>query len=322
MPQNRDERPLDAAALFRPRAVMLVGASHDPQKPGGAILRHLTETNPQFAIYAVNPHRLDAPGCHWSPSIDAVPEQCELAIVAVPAAKVPAAAKPAAPKAAAKPTPKPAPVVAQAKPVPPAPVPVETPAAILPEAAAPVAAMIETAVEAAETVTETVKAETPTAAADPAPVTPKEVKTMEATIKSMTDKTQAAFADFNTRAKAAVEKSTKMFEDANEFGKGNVEALVESSKIAAKGAETLGQDAAAFAKKSFEDATAAMKSFASVKSPTDFFKLQSDYVRGAFDAMVAESAKSTEAMLKLAGEVAQPISNRFAVAAEKVKIAA
>ena len=38
-----------------------------------------------------------------------------------------------------------------------------------------------------------------------------------------------------------------MFEDINEFNKGNVEALVESSKIAAKGFETLGQDAAEYA---------------------------------------------------------------------------
>jgi len=227
------------------------------------------------------------------------------------AVKPVARAKPAAPKAAAKPAPKPTPVIAATKMAPSAP----APAAAMPKVATPVATPIEAAVEA-------VTIETPTAAADPAPVTPKEVKTMEATIKSMTDKSQAAFADFNTRAKAAVEKSTKLFEDANEFGKGNVEALVESSKIAAKGAETLGQDAATFAKKSFEDATAALKNLASVKSPTEFFKLHSDYVRGAFDAMVAESAKSTEAMLKLAGEVAQPISNRFAVAAEKVKIAA
>ncbi|MFX7060050.1 phasin family protein, partial [Acinetobacter baumannii] len=68
--------------------------------------------------------------------------------------------------------------------------------------------------------------------------------------------------------------------------------------------------------------TAALKSFASVKSPTELFQLQSDYARSSFDALVAETSKTTEAMLKLAGEVFQPISNRFAVAAEKIKTAA
>ena len=38
--------------------------------------------------------------------------------------------------------------------------------------------------------------------------------------------------------------------------------------------------------------------------------------------MVAETSKNTEAMLKLAGEVAQPISNRLALAADRFKAAA
>ncbi|MEO6215677.1 MAG: phasin family protein, partial [Sphingomonas sp.] len=81
-------------------------------------------------------------------------------------------------------------------------------------------------------------------------------------------------------------------------------------------------DAADYSRKQFEGATAALKSLSAVKSPTDFFKLHSDYVRSAFDSVVAQTSKNTEAMLKLAGEVAQPISNRVAVAVEKAKIAA
>ncbi|AOH83701.1 hypothetical protein AWL63_06685 [Sphingomonas panacis] len=146
--------------------------------------------------------------------------------------------------------------------------------------------------------------------------------TMEATIQDATTKTQALFGDANERAKAAFEKSTKMFEEINAFGKGNIEAVVESSKIAAKGLESFGQEAADYTRKQFEGATAMMKSFASVKSPTELFKLQSDYFRQSFDSLVAESSKHTEAMLKLAGEVAQPLSNRVALAAEKAKIAA
>jgi phasin family protein len=108
----------------------------------------------------------------------------------------------------------------------------------------------------------------------------------------------------------------------NDFAKGNIEAMVESGRITAKGLEAVGQDAAEYGRKSFESATAAMKSMATVKSPTELFKLQSDFLRGMFDGYVAETSKNTEAMLKLAGDAAQPLSNRFAVAAEKVKAAA
>ncbi|GKS03049.1 phasin family protein [Sphingomonas aquatilis] len=163
----------------------------------------------------------------------------------------------------------------------------------------------------------------PIAAATTAPIAPHAAKeVIMETIETVTAKTQTAFADATERAKGAVEKSQKMFEDANEFGKGNIEAMVESSKIAVRGLEALGQDAAAFAKKSFEEATAAAKTMTSVKSPTDFFKLQSDYARSAFDAMVQQTSRNTEAMLKLAGEVAQPLSNRVALAAEKMKVVA
>ncbi len=146
--------------------------------------------------------------------------------------------------------------------------------------------------------------------------------TMEKTIKNTTDKAQAMFVDMNDRAKAALEKTQGMFSDVTEFNKGNVEALVESSKIAAKGIETMGQDAAEYTRKSFENMTAIVKSLSAVKSPTEFMKLHSDYVRTSFDSLVAESSKTTETMLKLAGEIAQPISNRVAIAAEKIKISA
>ncbi|HLY90963.1 MAG TPA: TIGR01841 family phasin [Acetobacteraceae bacterium] len=133
------------------------------------------------------------------------------------------------------------------------------------------------------------------------------------------ERVQALFGEVSERAKGAYEKSVKLTEELTEFQKGNVEAFVESSKLAAKAAESLGQEAADYARKSFENSTAAMKTFASAKSPSELFKLQSDYMKSSFDAAVAESSKVTEAWLKLAGDVAQPLSNRLAVAVEKVK---
>jgi phasin family protein len=174
-------------------------------------------------------------------------------------------------------------------------------------------------------ITEAAEAATP-AAAEPVATTiepaKKEVTTMATQFENMTTKPAAMFGDINDRAKTAMEKSTKMVEEMTDFAKGNVEAMVEASRIATRGFETLGQEAAEYGRKSFENTTAAMKSFASVKSPTEFFKLQSDFMRQSFDMAVAEASKNTETMLKLAGDAAQPLSNRVAVAAEKVKVAA
>ncbi|WP_109808289.1 phasin family protein [Sphingosinithalassobacter portus] len=208
----------------------------------------------------------------------------------------------------------------------PAPAAARTPAEQPETVAAPAPAAAETAPQEAK---KTEPAPAPASAPEPvaakteaSAAIKKEVIAMEATAENTINRAQAMFADFNDRTKAAVEKSTKMAEEMNDFAKGNIEALVESGKITAKGFEGFGQEAAEFGRKSFEEATAAFKNLASVKTPADFFKLQSEYVRGAFDSYVAEASKTTEAMLKLAGDAAQPLSNRFAVAAEKVKTVA
>ena len=139
--------------------------------------------------------------------------------------------------------------------------------------------------------------------------------------KAAAEKVTLMIADFNDRAKAALEKTTKAGEEFSEFTKGNMEAFAASAKTAAKGAETLGQEMAEYGKKSFETASATMKSLAGVKTPTELFQIQSDYAKSAFDGAVAEASKLSEAWLKLAGDIFQPISSRYALAAEKIKTA-
>jgi phasin family protein len=174
-------------------------------------------------------------------------------------------------------------------------------------------------------------------AAAPAPKTAraavKAIRSIETGVKKMANTTsktaetgqiaaeqfRAAFGDVSERAKAAAEKSAKIVEELADLTRGNVEAIVASSKIAAKGVESMSQDAAEYSRKSFEEASAVLKSFAEVKSATDFFKLQGDFARSAFDAAVAESARVSETVLKLAGDVAEPINSRYTVAAERVK---
>jgi phasin family protein len=144
-------------------------------------------------------------------------------------------------------------------------------------------------------------------------------RTMKNETTKIADRVQAVFGDVNARAKDAFERNTRVAEELTDLTKGNVEAIVASGKLAAKGVESLGQEVAEFGRKSFEDASAAFKGFAEVKSPTDFFRLQSEFARAQFDSFVSESSKLSETVLKLAGEVAEPITSRYSVAAEKVK---
>ena len=132
-------------------------------------------------------------------------------------------------------------------------------------------------------------------------------------------KLETVYADLNEKAKVSVEKSTKAIEEFSDIAKGNVEALVESGKIAAKGFETLGQEAVDYSRKSFEKATASLKSFSTVKTPTEFFQLQSQLLSSSFDEFTKEATKSSEALIKLAGDVASPLTARVTVVTDKVK---
>ena len=156
------------------------------------------------------------------------------------------------------------------------------------------------------------------------------IKTSEQTIKKGTrtmtneankvaERVQAVFGEANERAKTAIERNTRIAEEMTDLAKGNVEALVASTKVAAKGVEKIGQEVAEYNRKSFEGASAAIKSFAEVKSPTDLFRLQGEFARTQFDSMIAESSKLSETMIKLAGDVFEPITGRYSVAAERVK---
>jgi phasin family protein len=142
---------------------------------------------------------------------------------------------------------------------------------------------------------------------------------VQETQRVATDRIQAAFGDVNERSREAMQRSARIVEEMTDLARGNVEALVASSKVAARGVEQLSQEAAEFSRRSFEQASTAFRSFSEVRTPADFFRLQSDFARSAFDGVVAESSKVSEAVLKLAGEVAEPITSRYAVAAERVK---
>ena len=163
------------------------------------------------------------------------------------------------------------------------------------------------------------------AAPKPAAAATKGFKTMNDTVKKFADeaktRTEALTADFNAKAKEAMSKTSKLAEDAVEFNKANIEAMVEAGKIAAKNMEVLGQEGVTFARKSFEDTTAALKGYTSVKSPTEFFKLYAENSKKAFDAAVAQTSKTSELVVKLTNDSFAPISNRVSVITSKMKAA-
>ena len=131
------------------------------------------------------------------------------------------------------------------------------------------------------------------------------------------------FTEAAERGEEAVKRSRKAAEEFADLYRGNIEAFVEAGKIAATGAQTIGQDFVAKSRDGLEQSANSVRTFAEAKSPTELLQLQSDFARTAFDRFVEESSALTESVVKLAGEAIQPLSNRASANVERLnKIAA
>jgi phasin family protein len=120
------------------------------------------------------------------------------------------------------------------------------------------------------------------------------------------------------RSEETAKRSRKAAEELAEMYRGNVDAFVESSRIAATGAQSIGQSIAAKSRDGIEQTANTVRSFAEAKNPTELLQLQSDFARSAFDRFVEDSSALTESLVKLAGEAFQPISNRASSNVEKL----
>ncbi len=76
------------SAVFRPRAIAVVGASDDPVKIGGRPLAFLLRHGYGGRVFPVNPARATVQGLPAFPSVAAIPEEVDLAIIVVPAERV------------------------------------------------------------------------------------------------------------------------------------------------------------------------------------------------------------------------------------------
>lgn len=74
--------------LLRPRSVAVVGASRDPDSVGGMVFRYALAAGFTGTIYPVNRQAASVHGVRAYPSVEALPEPVDLAVIAVPAPSV------------------------------------------------------------------------------------------------------------------------------------------------------------------------------------------------------------------------------------------
>ena len=83
--RNRPHDPSRLAKLLNPQSVAVIGASDDPLRIGGRPISYMLSQGFKGKIYPVNPNRETVQGVKSYPSVAALPETPDVAIVIVPA---------------------------------------------------------------------------------------------------------------------------------------------------------------------------------------------------------------------------------------------
>lgn len=171
----------------------------------------------------------------------------------------------------------------------------------------------------AATVTKTATSKPIEAAIDASKET---VETVEEIVKAGSQAASVGYERAAALTRDQVEKTSKaVFKGYGDFaslGQDNLDAVVKSGDVVAKGFETLSKGMMDFARVSFEGNVEATNAILGAKTLSDLVDLQTKYTRRNLDQFLAESTKLTELTVKVANEAFAPIKARVDVAVEKM----
>lgn len=102
----------------------------------------------------------------------------------------------------------------------------------------------------------------------------------------------------------------KGYEDLASLAKGNVDAVVASGNIVAKGAEEAGQQVAAFTQASLQKQAEAGKALLGITSFQDLIAFQSAFLKSSAENLVREATRFQELSAKITSEAIAPINAR------------
>lgn len=104
----------------------------------------------------------------------------------------------------------------------------------------------------------------------------------------------------------------KNFEDIQKLGKDNVDVCMKQFGTVSKGWQAIATEYADYSKKSFEQGSAALENLFGAKTLEKAIEVQSDYVKTAYEGLVAQTTKIGELYTDLAKETYKPLEGILA----------
>lgn len=129
-----------------------------------------------------------------------------------------------------------------------------------------------------------------------------------------TKNTKAQAEDF---FKQGVESMVKNADNVSNFAKENLDAVMASANIAAKGAEKIAAEAVSASKTSMEQNIAAAKEFSTIRTFDQLVSAQTQFSKQAFDQYVSQATKMGDLFIALSKEAAEPLNGRVSAFSEQ-----
>lgn len=129
---------------------------------------------------------------------------------------------------------------------------------------------------------------------------------------------KASFEQIATKSREAMEQSLKTVDTITDMTRGNVDALIESSRVASGGMQAIAQEVADYSKHALERTAKAAKSLSQAKTAPELMQLQSEFAQAEFNNAIAEISKLSQGMFKTMTAIFEPLQIR-AVAAAQIK---
>ena len=131
--------------------------------------------------------------------------------------------------------------------------------------------------------------------------------------KAGTESYENAFAGIHGKAEELIQGYDEMAASSKE----NIEVLSAAGTAYGKGVEAIGGEWMSFAKTMLDNNVQVTKAILGAKSLNEVMDLQSNFMRGSFDGLMAQSTKVGELATKVAQEAAEPINAQFTASVEK-----
>ncbi len=104
----------------------------------------------------------------------------------------------------------------------------------------------------------------------------------------------------------------KNVEDAQKYGKDQIEAATATASTFSKGVQEIAATTSDYSKKSFEATQGLVEKLLGVKSLDKAMEIQTDFAKSAYEGLVAQSTKVGELYASLMKDAFKPVEQAFA----------